>query len=802
MRLDRLYRSALVGALLIAGTVLTGASPAQAATGSITGHLTTATGGPASDAWVQIKRSDSWDWVAGGTTDSNGDYTVPGLAAGSYLVSYYTASVPEQYYSHKISVDSADPVTVGSGQTVTVNDQFIQTSVITGQIRDTAGNPVAGLGIDVRHTTLFASYYAQTDGSGRYRVEVFPGTYTVSFQPIADSYQEQFVPGKVDRDAAAQFDARAGEEVVADDTVLPSGTIVGRLTTAAGQPVSGADVTAHTPGWSILPSIQTDSDGRFTFSALAATYLVNYSKDNRFQYYKGKLTTETADTVTVAGGQTTTISDSWLPTGSVRVTATDAVTGRPIASFCVDSLCSGGSGSVTVPDLPQGPHDMSVYTEDHLHFAQWSVQATVQANKTIDVAVKLQPGAAITTSIVDRATGKAVADVCLDTYRLKDIRLPEGRGDCSDANGKITVGPIEGGDYHLFAVPPSDSVYGQQWVGAIGGTGDERNAMTVPTRVGATIVTPTVRLDRAGSVTGKVTDAAGTPAADVSVSVVPLYPSDGPGNLQTGADGTYRISGLGPYKWPLLFSGYGVTSQWSGGTGDRFAATGVQVTAGGTATFNTALSVGTEAKGAFRIADGRTPQDGFVYARNSATGDPVGVSEIRNGQYDMHLMAGQSVFLQYEVDVNGVRYQGRFGRPVQPRPQRTGRTAVGAAQVAPATATSVPTPVPTISAGRGGPIAAAGPIGYVKPGSAGSGPVGRASDAASRAAAAVGRGIAGSATFAAPTVGPDTGQPVAPAAGGRVPVAPVPTTKPVRIDALYVVPATGPLIVDMVVSIG
>ena len=159
-------------------------------------------------------------------------------------------------------------------------------------------------------------------------------------------------------------------------------------------------------------------------------------------------------------------------------------------------------------------------------------------------------------------------------------QLPLGIGDCTDSAGRMTIGRLESGSYNLFALP-DETRYGMQWVGASGGTGRQSSAVTVQATEGTTVTGPTVRLDPPGAIGGQVTDGStGAPLADVTVTVLSYSPGGGPDrNVATDGQGRYQMTGLGPYEWPLLFNRHPYAPQWSGGTPDRHAATGAQVTA-------------------------------------------------------------------------------------------------------------------------------------------------------------------------------------------------------------------------------
>ncbi|MEU8180651.1 carboxypeptidase-like regulatory domain-containing protein [Micromonospora sp. NPDC049044] len=659
MQLSTARRALLAGAV-VAALVLPGATPAQAAaTGAVSGHLTTSTGTAAAEVQVLVYDADSYSYVHDTYTDADGSYTVAGLPAGSYLVGFFPLEQPGQYYHQQPTIFSATPVDVTAGGTARADDQLFAVGTITGQIVNAAGEPVPNLAVNAREVETGAATGGLTDDQGRFSFTTQPGRYTLSFEPIPGSYQKQYVPGKIDQDSAGVFEVKADETIVVNETALSAGTLSGRFTNAAGAPLANAQVSINTAGGGSGAYTETDANGEFTAQLLPASYLVGLYAGDRQQYYRGKLNSEDADRVEVRGGEQTTITDSLLGTGSVTVQAVDSVTGASIANFCVRSVCSNGSGTATVTDLPQGSYTLDVNVADGLHFSREVTGVDVRAGRDKKLTVKLRPAAVISTTIVDRQSGLPVPNVCLDTFLPKQAKLGAGYGNCSDRTGKIKTGPLAAGSYKLFAVPRGDT-YGRQWVGVNGGTGDEREAAVVTATVGQVVTGPQIKLDRAGSVTGTVTDPTGKPAPEAAVSVLTAHPGVGAEDATTDEHGVYTLNRLGPYAWPVVVSGYSYVSEWSGDKPSRFTATPVTVTAGAAATYNVQLDQGVQLTGTFRTPDGTPFTDGFVIARSVDTGDIAGNSRMENGQFSFRLKGPQKIFFTYDVSLGDKQFDGRY----------------------------------------------------------------------------------------------------------------------------------------------
>ncbi|HEX6967666.1 MAG TPA: carboxypeptidase regulatory-like domain-containing protein [Micromonosporaceae bacterium] len=645
---------------------MAGSPPAQATNGSITGRLTTSEGTGAAYHWVQVY-TDEGGWVGGTYTDEDGNYSVNGLTGGSYVLAFGADGGAEQYHRQKTSFWEADRVQVTDGQTTRVDEQLLATGTITGRIVDADGNPKPFISVQAADIGSWRFVYGSTDADGTYRLPVLPGRYVVSFQPIDGSYQAQYIPQQLDESSATAFEVTAGAEVVANDTVLSTGSISGRLTTASGEPLAGAWVNLSTSqGNSAGVYQETDGNGEFTVPAVfAGSYKLDFwtADYSRNQYYKGKLSWETADLVTVEADQETRIEDSLLATGSVRVFAVDANTGEAIADFCVDGVCSNGTGSALVTDLPAGEHRLFIYTESDTHM-HTTATVQVQPETTIDVTVELRPAARITTTVIDRQTGTPVADVCIVPVKPKDALLPDARPFCSDSTGRVTISRLDAGSYNLF-VDATQTSYGMQWVGADGGTGDQREAVTIVAEAGTTVTAPQVKLDPAGTIAGRVVDGAnGLPLSEVWISPLNSHPGVGPSlEVRTDTEGRYEFTGLGPYEWPLLFQRHGYAPRWSGGTGNRYQATKIQVTSGETSTHDETLTTGTEVTGSVTDQGGVPADHGFVIARNAVTGDIVGVAWAENGQYDMPVLGKQAVYFTYDLTFGEGFYQGTYPSP-------------------------------------------------------------------------------------------------------------------------------------------
>ncbi|QOC92427.1 hypothetical protein [Micromonospora craniellae] len=261
----------------------------------------------------------------------------------------------------------------------------------------------------------------------------------------------------------------------------------------------------------------------------------------------------------------------------------------------------------------------------------------------------------VRTTVRDAATG-ADARACLalvpvDRDPLTVVFLGEeqlGRhGGCTGVEGgAVHITNVTPGRYRLLADPYDISRHGLQWVGVRGGKGQRERAAVITVRAGRTVTAPAVRLDPPGTVTGRMTRTTdGTPVSGGYAAPMPSvpHPKYGSPGAISDDDGRYTLTGLGPYQWPLYFTGNGLASQWSGGTGDRRQASTVRVRAGRTVTLDQALTSGTALSGTVTAPD--ISHYAQVVAFHARTGDVVGVADA-GSDYTLRLLPGQRVVLR------------------------------------------------------------------------------------------------------------------------------------------------------------
>ncbi|HEX6682824.1 MAG TPA: carboxypeptidase regulatory-like domain-containing protein [Candidatus Limnocylindrales bacterium] len=491
------------------------------------------------------------------------------------------------------------------------------TGSITGVITDSTGAAAPNVTVFASRDDGSSFAYVNTGGTGSYLATgLKPGKFTLEFTTFWGGIVRY----------AGTVEVVAGGQTVVDYTLPATGSLAGRLTRPDGSAAAGFQVRAD----GHRHSATTDADGNWRIDPVfAVETTVSFQNFGQLvsQYAFGKLDFEAADRIAVAPGVTTIVNDTLLPTGTVRVTATDSVSGAPVAGFFAFirmHRASEQDGVAVLSGVPIGTHLMAVSAQGYLGVDAQPV--TVVAGQEVSVAVKLVPEAQITATVVDAATGQPLPGVCVAA--VSPQRIPsEGCGPTSDETGQVSITGLGAGTYRLFAMQVEAPGYGAQWVGPNGGTGRQHRAATITVAAGQTATGPVIRMDRAGTVTGTLTKADGSlpVPGQAFAGLLPIIRTSVNEEMiaaaPTDTQGRYTLDFLGPYEWELFFTEPNEAAQWSGGVANQRFATPVRVRAGQTGTYNFKFRPAVTVTLVITGID--LPPRYFTMAANSLTGYPV-----------------------------------------------------------------------------------------------------------------------------------------------------------------------------------
>jgi Carboxypeptidase regulatory-like domain len=171
-------------------------------TGGIAGTVTAASGG-AGVKGIEVCASEVVG-VEGAcvlTTSSTGEYTISGLAPGSYIVEFWThregLNLITQYYNDQPTFSAAEAVSVTAGATVpNINAQLHEGGRIAGTVTDASSHAgVGGIFVCALESITEEGACALTAPTGQYTIAGLPsGSYEVVFEgeELPGTYITQF----------------------------------------------------------------------------------------------------------------------------------------------------------------------------------------------------------------------------------------------------------------------------------------------------------------------------------------------------------------------------------------------------------------------------------------------------------------------------------------------------------------------------------------------------------------------------------------------------------------------------------
>jgi uncharacterized protein (DUF2141 family) len=523
-------------------TRATGA-PAPTGSGALAGTVTAdASGRPIAYAAVVIIGA-STGALRVTATDADGRFAAAGLPADRYLVGASKAPYLGAVAGARRPARPGTPVAVGDGQKVSdVAIRLPLGAVIAGMIADERGQPAAGTLVGVQQwrlqggeRTLVNGQVAITDDRGRYRIYgLAPGEYVVSgYRPSSMSASPLGMRTLTDADVDRALRATTP---AATDSPAPNDSAV-RLA-----PV-------------FYPGTTRMSD--------AATIALGAGDERSGLDFA----LQTVRTVRIDGSVAT---PDGPPTGQVMILLSS--TGGPLQSGASARVMP--DGHFTFPNVTPGSYTLSARTlqpvggpgrggdPNPILYQVATAAVDVAGSDVVGVQLTLHPPATLTGHVVFHGTTTAPS--------LGGRRVPfksqgaaatgviaPGIG-ATDDKGAFTITGLTPGRYviggPLFFGANADSLtWSLESV-----TADNRDITDLPLDVGdqapANVVV--AYTDRWQQVTGRLTTAAGAPAANYVILIFPAnraYWMQGTRRILTahpGTDGRFTISGPGPSTLP------------------------------------------------------------------------------------------------------------------------------------------------------------------------------------------------------------------------------------------------------------
>jgi uncharacterized GH25 family protein/protocatechuate 3,4-dioxygenase beta subunit len=399
-----------------------------------TGFVVTDSGAPLPDASVTALSASEMNGGRGARSDSNGAFTIEGLAPG-----HYTFNAAKNGYSAG-TVRDVDILTSGPVRIVLKSG-----GVITGHVNGLTAP-------ELEQTTVFAnggsggpmsSSTAPVDSGGNFRIEGAPsGTVRISARTGA------MFGGSSKSAAPKTVELEPGGTAQVDIDFKSSTVIRGRVT-RNGAAVPNAQVMFIPRGAKsqTSASASADADGRYELSGLDdGTYTVQAVDMERLNPF--------ATQYDVHGSGT---FDIVIKTVTLRGHVVDASDARALADASVELRPSGGatvfggrggqtdaSGNFTIENVAAGTYQITADKAGYGHDAR---QVIIGDSTPEDVQFRLSPSDGITIRAVDTRDNTALTVNVLRVVDAQGNELPSGNN--FFGSSEVVKLPLAPGTYRV-----------------------------------------------------------------------------------------------------------------------------------------------------------------------------------------------------------------------------------------------------------------------------------------------------------------------------------------------------------------
>jgi large repetitive protein len=479
--------------------------------GQITNRLTQ---GIIEGATVVVSDSLTQLPVASTTTTLFGNYTITGLAPGSYIVTASKAN---------FTTEQIGAIVISNRSTTADLSLGPNPGRISGSVLNTNGIPITGSEIAIavynENNILVTSLVANSDGT--YTVpSLAPGTYFVTAS--APGYASSTVSAVVNSNQTTNVTNR----LAANPVTLTVSVVIQGTTT----PISGANVNVRHSNNLPVASGVTDETGVITFTNLPAGTLTVAADANTFG-------TDTATVIGAPGDELSARLRLVQNPGQILGYITNLTTGEPIPNAVVQLYNFGNVLVATAVSNQFGEYSFSgvspggyIVTANAADFGPETAGANVMPDQTSLLSFALSPNPGIIEGYVRNEVNNAPIPNATVT-----VRELSGTGPVI-----FTTSTDQNGFFRTTALSPRVYVL-------VGGRADfGSNAISAEVSSGQTTDVTIFLTPDPGSLQGTVRDAATNQLlADTLIRVI-----DNTGvvirTVQTDVNGDYIIPGLAP----------------------------------------------------------------------------------------------------------------------------------------------------------------------------------------------------------------------------------------------------------------
>ncbi len=337
---------------------------------TLQGQVIGSDGPPIANVLVEV-RTRFGSIRASGTTGENGTYTVGGLDAGNYLLSFTDPSGRYRPSSYS-NVENIDGLVIGEKENLTgLNITLALGGIVEGRVTDEEGNPLADAHVRAtpRNSTA-RPRSAQTDAQGIYQLDGLSlDLHTLEFSNPGSLYISEYYSNVTTLAASTPITVFLGDVLTDVNASLSlGGAITGTIATVDDSPLGRVTVSAipqNRPVTETLSLITTVVGSRLTYTLgglPAEPYLVSVRGLGLIEYYNNVGAEERATAVQVTtGGWTRDINfvlgdgaDAATMSGTVRTPDGDPRAGVNVSVYCEDP-CGRLPAVSPIEEVPAEP---------------------------------------------------------------------------------------------------------------------------------------------------------------------------------------------------------------------------------------------------------------------------------------------------------------------------------------------------------------------------------------------------------------------------------------------------------------
>jgi protocatechuate 3,4-dioxygenase beta subunit len=415
-------------------------------------------------------------------------------------------------------------------------------------VTDGAGQPVSGAEIQARRADgRFQSEDSPlqvpvlSGADGRFRLAGLAAGQMYEVAAKREGFAPATVPVAAPMPAAAQpAAARAPLRIV----LHRGAAMAGRVVTAAGEPVAGADLILRPVGWRARSAglqAQSDATGHFRFADLGPGFFDLRAKRHGFaakvvpgvEIPQAPRTVDLGDVALGPGaaieGRVTDRRGAPVAEAEVQIECPDFFPWAILRAARMEPFATGTDGRFRIEDLTPGATcRLSIQHAGHTSAQLPGVKAPTREPLRIELAAAR--------ALSGRITGPLDEPVPEASVQIEPREMRFGRGGRedggrTDAEGRFRIEDLPAGPLDLTVSAPG---YRQKTV----------HAVEVPEAGGPPLE---ISLAKGETLTGTVTDGRGDPMARVTIRAILM--EAGAGNVQpfegiTDGEGRYRMDGL------------------------------------------------------------------------------------------------------------------------------------------------------------------------------------------------------------------------------------------------------------------